>query len=170
MTTMSGTVTPWYRQPWPWLLMIMPVLAVVGGALMIWFAVTTDDGVVDDDYYKQGLAINQKLSRQKLAQTMGLSAKMSVSGEKFSIILKSDRELEFPQRIMLHLNYASNKAHDLDLVLERAQVASDSVYVSDIKDLKEGHWYVSLEDEGSSWRLSGSFFYPKDRELDIAPQ
>ena len=39
--------------------MIAPAAAVVGGAVMLWLALTTYDGLVSDDYYKEGLAINQ---------------------------------------------------------------------------------------------------------------
>ena len=34
---------PWYREPWPWLLMAGPAAVVVAGLITAWIAVKTDD-------------------------------------------------------------------------------------------------------------------------------
>ena len=64
---MSATQTrrdslPWYKERWTWLLMLMPATAIVAGFITLWLAITSFDGLVADDYYKQGLAINQTLA------------------------------------------------------------------------------------------------------------
>ena len=58
---------PWYREPWPWILMAGPFTVVVAGMITLWLALESSDGMVADDYYKRGLAINQTLSRERLA-------------------------------------------------------------------------------------------------------
>lgn len=73
--------TPWYREPWPWLLMIAPAAAVVGGIFTWWLAAHTNHALVVDDYYREGRAINQQLARDAEATRMGLSATLgNVSG------------------------------------------------------------------------------------------
>ena len=54
---------PWYKQLWPWLLMIPPAAAVIGGIVTIIIAVIYADELVVADYYRQGLVINQKLEQ-----------------------------------------------------------------------------------------------------------
>ena len=61
--------------------MIAPAVAVVSGALMLWLAITSYDGLVSDDYYKQGLAINQVLRRDKRASELGYQAHASLSDD-----------------------------------------------------------------------------------------
>ncbi|GAA7760094.1 lipoprotein [Cupriavidus sp. TKC] len=34
---------PWYREPWPWLLMSGPLLAIIGCGVTIWLANTHPD-------------------------------------------------------------------------------------------------------------------------------
>jgi hypothetical protein len=51
----------WYRQRWPWLLIAGPAIVVVASLASAWLAVASDDGVVAQDYYKQGLLINKRL-------------------------------------------------------------------------------------------------------------
>ncbi len=36
-------VRPWYREPWPWILMSGPLLAMVGCGITIWLASTHAD-------------------------------------------------------------------------------------------------------------------------------
>ena len=57
----------WYNFPLVWMMISIPFSAVIMGVVMIWLAVDTNDGLVVDDYYKQGLEINGLISRDKKA-------------------------------------------------------------------------------------------------------
>jgi uncharacterized protein len=55
---MSATTTrPWYRQLWPWLLMLPPVLSVVGGAVTYYLAVTRPESLVSQDCVQDGVTM-----------------------------------------------------------------------------------------------------------------
>ena len=43
---------PWYREPWPWILMAGPATVVVAGIVTAWIAVANQDPLVVDNYYK----------------------------------------------------------------------------------------------------------------------
>jgi hypothetical protein len=46
--------TPWYRQFWPWFIIAIPSMAVIGGFVTLWLALTYPETlVVDDSQYKQ---------------------------------------------------------------------------------------------------------------------
>ena len=70
---------PWYREPWPWLLMAGPAAVIVAGVVTAWIAFATFDGLVADDYYRQGRAINQELKRSQRASDLGLSASVDMA-------------------------------------------------------------------------------------------
>lgn len=59
--TLAGrqSSSPWYREPWPWLLMAGPLIVIIAGLVTAWLAVTSSDGLVTDDYYKKGLAAGE---------------------------------------------------------------------------------------------------------------
>ena len=48
---------PWYRQLWPWLLIVPPAAAVIGGSLTLYLAVTRPDTLVRKDCFKDGVTI-----------------------------------------------------------------------------------------------------------------
>lgn len=58
---------PWYRQRWPWLLMVGPAWVLAAGAVVGYLAFSRPDAMVVDDYYAQGKAINQDLRRDQVA-------------------------------------------------------------------------------------------------------
>ena len=62
---------PWYRYRSPWLLMLGPAAVVVAGVATAWLAISTEDGLVVEDYYKEGKAINRVLKREETAGAMG---------------------------------------------------------------------------------------------------
>jgi hypothetical protein len=57
---------PWYREPWPWILMSGPAVVVVAGVATAWIAFATADSLVAEDYYKRGLTINDRLACERL--------------------------------------------------------------------------------------------------------
>ena len=45
---MQPTPKPWYREPWPWILMAGPAIVVVAGFTTLVIAVRTADPIVSD--------------------------------------------------------------------------------------------------------------------------
>lgn len=66
----------WYREPWLWLVILIPASAVVMGILAISLSFVSYDGLVVDDYYKRGLEINRDLARDRAAANYALGARV----------------------------------------------------------------------------------------------
>lgn len=58
---------PWHQQLWPWMLIAPPLVSVIGGIALVWVAIATDDGLVTPHYYREGISINQRLTREQAA-------------------------------------------------------------------------------------------------------
>ncbi|WP_456282545.1 FixH family protein [Cupriavidus sp. JZ107] len=50
---------PWWKEPWPWLLISGPALAMIGCAVTIWVALRHADRPIVDGVVRQGLVIRQ---------------------------------------------------------------------------------------------------------------
>ncbi len=153
MMTRNAAPRPWYREPWPWLLMAGPALVVVAGVVTLWLAVASDDGLVADDYYKQGLAINQVLSREAEARARGYRAQVTFSAEpdRVRIVLAGD---VLPAVLRLHLVHPTRAGLDHVVTLPAVR---RGVYEGPIAPLAPGRWRLVLEDAGASWRLTGDW-------------
>ena len=74
---MRTAAQPWYREPWPWILAAGPVAVILAGIVTVWLAIKSNDGLVADDYYKQGLEVNQVIQRESSPVTTAASASCS---------------------------------------------------------------------------------------------
>lgn len=161
---MSATL-PWYRHRWPWLLAIAPLAALIGGAAMLWLAMTTNNSMVVDDYYREGRAINQRLARDTQATALGLRGTLSATtdatapgapagaapaGAAIVVRMTALRGTDWPPQLALRVIHATRAELDADYVLRHAGAG---VYRSAGVLPSGGRWLVQIEDPGRTWRL-----------------
>lgn len=159
---------PWYREPWPWLLMAGPVAVIFAGIATIWIAVVSSDGLVVDDYYKQGLAINQTLERGALAARLGYRAELRLAPDARSVSLHLDAAAgtALPPQLQLRVVHPTRAGRD-GLVLLRQ--LSPGQYQGAVPELSAGRWILLLEDMQSSWRISGRLTVPAQSAVTLLP-
>ena len=148
---MTEKLPPWYRQFWPWFLMLFPAAAVIGGIITFRIAATTDDGVVEDDYYKKGMAINRTLDRDQAAAAMNLTAQMQVSAEQVSLQL-AGHLAQWPTTLRLRILHPTRAGMDQTVALTSQ---GHGRYMGACKTLGANKWDLLLEDEAKHWRLAG---------------
>lgn len=160
MTKTAAVAKPWYREPWPWLLMAGPAVVIVAGFATLYLAVTTDDGLVVDDYYKQGLAINATLAREDRARALGLSATVEFSAQRNGVQVRLAGLAGRPARLRLRLVHPTRAGRDQSVMLA-ATLAE--VYAAALKPVEPGTWQVVIEDDVAGWRLAGTLLPDQDR-------
>jgi hypothetical protein len=154
----------WKREPWVWLLIAIPLSAVVMGVVMISVASSTWSGLVVDDYYQQGKQINRVLERDRLAWELGLAASLRLEADDM-VEIRFDPGVGFVpgDRIELALVHATRPGLDRRLVFDyaggsmRAQLALPG----------EGRWNLFLQTP--DWRLTGSLRYPQQQTAALLP-
>lgn len=143
---------PWFKEPWPWLLAIMPLTAVIAGGFTLWFAITSNDGLVVDDYYKQGKAINQTKARDHQAEALGIRAQLEPRGSALQMRLEG-RLLSAPGQLTLKIMHPTRSGDDHDVLLNWDGTA----YTGRLPKLASTHYRVQLTPEHGDWRLTGTW-------------
>lgn len=136
---------PWYRQFWPWFLIALPATVVIAGISTLVIAIRHDDSLVVDDYYKQGLAINQVLAEDRTAAQLGLGAEMHidrVTGEVSVWLRGSDPALT--EQLSLRLIHPTDAGRDISLALH---YIGNSAYRGQLPAALQGRRYVQLSGE-----------------------
>ncbi len=156
---------PWYREPWPWLLMSGPAIVVVAGTVTAAIAVATFDGLVSDDYYKQGLAINRTLARDANARALGLSgfAQFAEERTRVRVVLGSGPR---PPALRLLLVHPTRPGEDQSIALA---ATAPGVYEGAMRVPRPGVLHVRLEDSDGHWRLGGNWT-TRENGVRLAPQ
>jgi uncharacterized protein len=142
---------PWYREPWPWILMAAPAASIALGLVMWTLAVRTDDRLVANDYYKRGLAINKKIAQVAANAEPELGATVRVAGNgevRAQVKGMTDSAIASTPTIRLKLAQPTRSTRDLVIVLTR-DASGD--YVGMLDEQAAGRWTVTLE--SNTWRL-----------------
>ena len=171
MTTKAITIgpdpRPWYRQGWPWLLMLMPGLAVVGGVITAYLAISSNNALVVGEYWREGKAINHSLAKEAQAKALGLELSMQQVGSDLRVQLRSmGQAAQSTNPIRVQWIHPTLSGRDR---MGIAMPQGHGVYrIADFTWPKEGHWQLMVEDAGGAWRMKTVWSASSD-EVFIRP-
>ncbi|MEX0943922.1 MAG: FixH family protein [Pseudomonadales bacterium] len=152
----------WYRQVWPWVLILIPFTAVLFGIFMITVATNYPDDLVVDDYYKDGMAINRSLEMDNRADEMGIVAHLELVGaDRIGFIIEGASD----SAVVLNIRHVTDRSQDKKVLLLPDE---NNLYVSRPDENatyqmamgSKGVWYLDLEGVDSHWRLKARIETP----------
>jgi hypothetical protein len=183
---------PWYLEPWPWLLMLGPVIVMIAGFHTAWIAFSQQDALVVDDYYKQGKAINRDLRRDSAASRLGMAAALRYDANAGTLTGSVTRTqpaqpaqpaqpsagpaaaagatpvaASAPTPLVLRLIHSTLPARD-----RTYRVTPDAAghFAVSVPLLEISHWQVMLESEDGVWRLNGPWQWPQQKSIVLNAQ
>lgn len=176
---------PWFRQPFVWLVIGIPLSSVIVGMVMLWLSIVSFDGMVADDYYKKGLEINRVLDRERAAVTAQLSGMLVLRDNDSRLQLTSALAgYRLPDQVQVKLSYATSAGQDVAFSMTRL-AGSAQDYSGPALNLPTGRWYVYVSmdyrvghgvghgdgDDAATdgWRLSGVLSTPGDGVVSVSP-
>ena len=145
---------PWYKEPWPWILMSGPAAVIVAGSITAWMAFASADGLVADDYYKQGLAVNQTLRRDTLAADRHYQVSAIASADLTRMRLHLTGAAQLPEALRLTISHPTRSGLDQTIDLRPME---SGWYESPLHAPERGRWHLTLEDAQRTWRMTGTW-------------
>lgn len=143
---------PWYKEPFVWMLIGVPLSSVIVGSFFIYLAASTKDTLVRDNYYKDGLAINQELKWDQKAVASDIKLSLSVTSNTANISILNSR-LNTPNTLILKFSHPTLKEKDRDSYLQHSENGNFKGF---IEELADGRYYVMVESIEQQWRLRKS--------------
>ena len=164
----------WYRNPMVWMVIFFPAVAVVAGLSTIYIAATTSTGLVEDDYYKQGLQINRTIDRDRRASELGLRAQIQVDATTGLIQVRLAAKEALAENGELALRLVHRTIPGLDQATTLARSVEDPMLYSGYlrPPIGEGRWTIQLQDS-NHWRLKQNFTTgpePALIEIEMTPR
>ena len=155
----------WYKQFWPWFLIIVPLTSMVFSFTMMNLAFTGEDSMVIDDYYKEGRAINLKIQKLQQAQTLNISTKTHVFSDYVEVIFISG-EPENGEALTLDFFHSTQKFKDFSVTLFRD---ANGVYRAPLTVEVLGKWQLSLHPFNENWKIQKMVSLPQTHPFDLKP-
>jgi len=146
----------WYREFYVWLVILFPVMSIFMGITTIALSVSSYDGLVVDDYYKRGLAINEVLAREERAENLGLESSLDINPVDSVISVQlaaASPEFSYPEQLQIKFMHATRAGHDQALRLTQMETG---MYRGGMDTLAPGYWHVEIA--ADDWRLLDSYW------------
>lgn len=157
---------PWYREPWPWILMAGPFIVVIAGFITAYLAIVSNDGLVEDDYYRQGLTVNQRTARDHRAAELQFQADVmpGSDGVQLRVFVQSGSGAALPDELSLRLTHPTRSGTDQTVSL---RADGSGFYSGRLLSPLTGRRHVALEDAQHEWRLLGVWEVEKQSMLQL---
>ncbi len=148
----------WYKEPWVWGLIAGPAIVIIAAIFTIYLAVKSDDGLVTDDYYKEGLEVNQNVEKSKKAQQLQLAADVMISNNngEIRIFFHSSSDYIAPKNLNLAIVHPTRKGRDQAISLSLDDASG--MYIGKMQSMNlasQKRWKILLEDSDKTWKLQG---------------
>ncbi|MGR5233338.1 FixH family protein [Vibrio rotiferianus] len=149
-------VKPWYKQFWPWFLIILPLTVVVWTVVTVVVFANNSVSLVAEDYYKKGKGINIDISKMNVAHDLGLNA--TVSSDKNTVVIAFNKG-ELPHFPALTATFTHRTLPDRDFTKLLTADAKGNYRLTP-EDSIQGPWFVELEPHNKEWMIQGRVEFP----------
>lgn len=129
-------------------------------------AITDTDGLVKDDHYKQGLAINQNKARKRIAEDLGVEANGQIDADSGTItITLNDAAIGNLEQLLVKMIHPTRAHNDMSILLNKIDV---NTYTGNLTHaMKPGYWWVRLSPKNDSWYIEGRVRLPEDQTVHL---
>jgi hypothetical protein len=135
-----NTSKAWYKEPWLLFLIALPLLVVIASINLVFISFDNADSVVADDYYKEGLAINQKIDSLNLAKQLGISIKLTIHNDIIEAEI-SPKQANNIAILNLALRHPMDHRLDKTITLSRNQ---QGTFTGTLPTLSQGSWHIDI--------------------------
>jgi hypothetical protein len=149
-------VTPWYKQFWPWFLIILPLIVVTWtiGTVVVFSQHSVS--LVTEDYYKKGKGINIDFTKINVAKSLLLSATIYSDGQDVVIDFDKGKLATYPALLVM---FAHRTLPDRDFSQLVSADASGHYRLS-LKEAMQGPWFIEITPHDKQWLIQGRMNFP----------
>lgn len=153
---------PWYRQFWPWFLITLPGIAVIASVYTLFIAIENQPSMVNDNYYQEGLSINERIKQDQQATELSISANLLFSEQSNKVSVYLSGMSQPVDTLILAISAPDDDSKDRTYMLK---LVNTNLFSSVLPDLPQGRFYISLEPQQREWRLLGEITLPRQDTL-----
>ncbi|GGD52644.1 FixH family protein [Lacimicrobium alkaliphilum] len=162
---MTPKPSPWYKQFWPWFLIAIPVISIALSINLLRLAVSGQDSMVIEDYYKEGKAINRRLEKVHEAQKLGIRTQLSIRQQAVTLEFTKSAP-EQGTALKLYFQHPTLEDKDFQLMLTRDKLGR---YSAKLPREISGKWHITMEPFDNQWRIYQVISLPRQDPIVFIP-
>lgn len=159
---------PWYKQFWLWFMLVPLFILIMASFYLLYMAYTTHDGVVVDNYYRDGKGYVVRQEEDAFARAMGLRSDVQWSDQRLAVNL-SGKLTPLPEELELLIIFPTNDDFDISVTLQHRGLGE---YVGQLPEAVSGRRLLQLHplNAEQEWRLHADVQLPPVEPLVLLPK
>lgn len=146
----------WYQQGPVWLIILLPLSAVVAGISTAIIAHNNKVDLVAEDHVKTGKAFHPDMTKLQQAIDLGITLDLTIN-ETNGTVHFNGGEFVASQVLKISFFHATLPDRDFNLMLS-ADAAG--IYRFNLDNAIQGNWAVRIEPFDGSWRVQNNVQFP----------
>lgn len=145
-------VRPWYKEPWPFILVSITGLGVVAGSTLAFIGLSNPPEIVSGDFEQLGRGLTDTNVRTAQARALGLDGQVTLDGNRVALTLAAASADSLPERLLLQFQHPARSEGDTTALLQRG---NDGRYYGALSLTPHPNALVIVSDIEQSWWLAG---------------
>ena len=152
MENTEFTPRPWYREPWPWLILGILGLGVCSGLSILTIGLSNPPQIVSGDYQSLGKALVDTQERTGRAKALGLSGDLRFEDGDLVVHLAADDLAGLPDTVLVQFLHPATSDGDTTAIV---RLVADGVYRGELSATPHERAQVRVADLQQTWWLAG---------------
>jgi len=128
----------------------------------IYLAVLNEPNMINDNYYQEGLSVNERLRQDQRAKALSMQANLSFSEKTGKVNVYITGNHQAIDSLTLAISAIGDTILDRTYTLKPI---NNNLFNAPQPELLEGRFYITLEPEHREWRLLGEIQLPRQETL-----
>lgn len=143
---------PWYREPWPWVILGILGLGVTSGLSILTIGLSNPPQIVTGDFALLGKAVVDTHVRTDRARALGLDGEVIMNGDQIALNLKAEDFTVLPEHLLIQFQHPARSELDTTTLLLRQ---TDGTYTGALAAVPHERARVIVSDPQQTWWLAG---------------
>jgi uncharacterized protein len=150
--TEPSSVNPWYKEPWPWMILGLLGLGIVAGTSIAFIGITNPPEMVTGEYERLGRGLTDTATRTGQARNLGLFGQVGLEGDRVVLEINAHDPAALPASLLIRFQHPATSDGDSSVVLERE---AHGRYIGHLTIAPHERSQVIVTDLAQTWWLSG---------------
>lgn len=148
----SSPAKPWYKEPWPFILVGITGLGVVAGTTLAVIGFSNPPEIVRGEFGSLAKFLVDNPARIEQARQLGLAGRLALEGDAIRFELSADASYVLPEQLMVQFQHPASSAGDMVALLSHQ---GNGEYRGSYDTPPHARAYVMVTDLGQTWSLGG---------------
>ncbi len=161
----QSDINPWYREPWPWIILGLLGLGIVAGSTLALIALSSPPEMVTGEYERLGRGITDMRSRTETARALGLTGQIVIEPGQVSLSLEADDTHGLPESLLVLFQHPAVQDRDSTIHLQQT---GPGEYSATLDASPHERVHVIVTDLAQTWWLAGRM--SGDQPVELVPK